>query len=214
MRRLFFDRLRCLPVCMVTVTCGVGLMPSRSEAGMVSFQVDPTTIDGNSDGFITGNEFSPVGDDGVVFTMEPTNNLVGGDRFLLSATTGLRFGGGGGSTLSFDFSVDQDIKLDSYTLAIDFAFLGDSVFDIRQDTDVLSAANTAVMSGDTHNFNSGPVPIDAGVTYTFITEAGGAAVQSFLASWQYTAIPEPGSLSLVLLTGLGLGGVARGGRTR
>ncbi|MBZ0171398.1 MAG: hypothetical protein K8E66_03370, partial [Phycisphaerales bacterium] len=68
----------------------------------VNFQVDPDDYDTNFDGFITGNEFQPEGSfggnpDGVFFSMIPTDNLVGGSRFLLSETNGLHFGGGGGS---------------------------------------------------------------------------------------------------------------------
>lgn len=180
--------------------------PSGASAETVSFLIDPATIDGDNDGFITGNEFSPVGSDATVFTMLPTNNLVGFDRFLLSATNGLHFGGGGGSTLSFDFSTDQDIQLQSYTIGGGFV-LGDPVFDLRDGSTVLSASNTAIAAGDTHNFASGPIDIDAGTTYTFITTTFGAGTQSFMASWDYSAkvIPVPAAawMGLSLLTTVG-----------
>lgn len=206
-------QVRFLQYWTFAVVVGSGLIHGPVEAGMLSFHVDPATIDGDNDGFITGNEFSPVGDDGVAFTMEPTDNLVGGDRFLLSLNNGLHFGGGGGSTLSFDFSADHDIELESYSLATHFAFLGDPVFDIRQGTDVLSTSNTSVASGDAHSFNSDPVSIEAGMTYTFITEAGGAGVQSFMSSWQYTVIPEP-SMIMILTATLSVGCLARRRRVR
>ena len=97
-------------------------------AETMSFLVDPDSIDGDMDGFISGAEFSPIGSDGTTFAMTPTGNLVGFDRFHLRATTGLRFGGGGGSALTFDFSVDRDIELNAYTLGTSFSFLGNPVF--------------------------------------------------------------------------------------
>lgn len=128
-----------------------------ATAASVSFLVDPASIDTSMDGFITGNEFQPVGDDGTVFGLEPTNNLVGADRFLLSNTSGLHFGGGGGSTLSFDFTASKNISLESYTLSSEGFFLSNPSFNIMEGASVLSSSNTSNSSGDTHNFNGGPL---------------------------------------------------------
>lgn len=189
----------------MAVVASLGLLaPTQTQGAVVSFLVDPDTIDVNMDGFITGNELMPVGSDGVVFTTEPTDNLVGTDRFSLSLARGIHFGGGGGSTLSFDFSVDHPVTLNSYTLASSGFILGDPDFDIREGANVLSASNTAVSNGDTHNFNSGPISLDAGTTYSFVVNTTGAGIQSFMASWDYTLVPEPatGWIGLVMLAGL------------
>ncbi len=189
-------------VALLAFLASLATVSSASADEVVSFLVDPDTFDDNNDGFITGNEFDPAGSDGTVFNLVPTNNLVGADRFLLSETNGLHYGGGGGSTLSFDFSVDKDVQLETYTLASSGFFLGNPTFEIREGTTVLSSGNTSNSTGDTHNFASGPINLDTGTTYTFETEVSGAAIQSFMASWEYsvTAVPEPGTF--VLLTGL------------
>lgn len=195
MRKFRTGITKTLTLAGVLVFCGVSHWSTSVSAEMVSFLVDPATIDSNMDGFITGHEFQPVGSDGTIFDLEPTDNLVGTDRFLLSEITGLRFGGGGGSTIEFEFSVDKDLTLDSYTLGTSGAFLGNPIFDIREGATVLSSGNTAVASGNTHNFVGGPISLDAGTVYTFETTTFGAAIQSFMATWTYTpqAIPEPGS---------------------
>lgn len=174
---------------------------------IVSFQVDPDTIDSNNDGFITGSEFQPIGTDGTVWMLTPTDNLVGADRFLLSETRGLHFGGGGGSTLSFDFEVDQDVFLESYTIADTGFILGDPTFDILEGATLLSSNNTATSNGDTHLFEGGPVELTVGTTYSFQVNNAGAAIQSFMASWEYSAasVPEPGSASILMLSLLVVG---------
>lgn len=191
--KIGFRRLGILAICLLLPAAGL-------QGAMVSFLIKPDDIDGNSDGFITGTELSPIGDDGTLFTMVPTNNLVGSNRFLLNETRGLQFGGGGGSTLSFDFTPSRDILLESYTLASDGFFLGNPLFDIREGTASLSTGNTAIASGDTHAFAGGPLALSAGTTYSFNVTVSGAAVQSYMASWNYT--PEPASLTLLGLAGL------------
>ena len=174
-----------------------------ARAASVSFAVDPTTIDTNMDGFITGSEFEPVGSDGTVFALVPTNNLVGADRFLLNATNGLQFGGGGGSTLSFDFTPSADIQLESYTIGGGF-ILSDPVFDVREGATTLSASNGATASGP---FASGPLSLSGGTTYSFVATTTGAAVQSWMAAWTYTTVPEPMLGLLLVGAGLALGSV-------
>ncbi len=188
----------------VALLLGVGC--GESTADMVDFRVDPTTIDQNMDGFITGSEFQPVGSDGTVFDLLPTNNLVGADRFLLSLSTGLHFGGGGGSTLSFDFTPSNSITLESYTTPSSGFILGNPTFDIRQGISVLSATNDADTNGTTFLFNGGPVSLTAGTTYTFQVTNSGAGIQSFMESWTYSrsAIPEPSTLAVMGLCGLAM----------
>ena len=172
-------------------------------ADVISFLIDPDTIDSDSDGFISGTELSPIGSGGTEFVFEPINNLVGAPRFFLHETRGLQFGGGGGSSLEFTFRTNEDIELESYTLASSGFFLGNPVFDIREGATVLSESNTAIASGNTHTFVDGPISIQAGTDYTFITTAPGAGVQSFMASWDYsvTAVPEPGTTTILLAMG-------------
>ncbi|MBZ0171761.1 MAG: hypothetical protein K8E66_05230, partial [Phycisphaerales bacterium] len=112
------------------------------------------------------------------------------------------FGGGGGSTLAFDFSVNQDIELISYTLSNSGFFLGNPAFFIVGPGGVLSSLNDASASGSTLNFNDGPIAIAAGETYTFITDAGGAAVQSYMSDWQYNEIPTPAGLFVLGMAGV------------
>jgi hypothetical protein len=165
-------------------------------ADVVSFLVDPETIDSNNDGFITGNEFQPVGSSGTIFDLTPTNNLVSFPRFQLSEQRGLRYGGGAGSTLEFTFSTSEDILLNSYTLASSGSILGDPTFAIKAGDTILSDSNTSVGNGNTYSFNSGPITISSGEDYTFEVINSGAAIQSYMDSWNYTvaAVPEPGSL--------------------
>ena len=178
---------------LATLAFAISVLPTPLNADEVSFLVDPATIDSNNDGFITGNEFQPVGTDGTIFGLTPVNNLVGMPRFLLSDTNGLHYGGGGGSTLAFDFTVSHDINLESYTLSSTGFFLGNPDFTILDGVTALSSNNTSNNSGDTHNFNSGPISLTAGTVYSFQTETFGAGIQAFMGSWTYsrTAIPEP-----------------------
>ena len=173
---------------------------STASADEVSFLVDPDVFDTNMDGFITGTEFVTAGTDGTVFTFEPTNNFVGSDRLLLSPSNGLHYGGGGGSTLSFDFWTDRDITLEQYTLSSNGFFLGNPDFHMLDGVTVLSANNTSNSAGDAYTFNGGTLDLAAGTVYSFEVQTSGAAIQAYMASWQYSAsaIPEPAS-GIVLL---------------
>jgi hypothetical protein len=193
--------------CLLVTT--VLFIPSTATfADIVSFLVDPDTIDSNNDAFITGDEFQPVGSGGTIFDFTPTNNLVSFPRFQLSAQRGVRYGGGGGSSLEFTFSTDQDILLNSYTLASSGSILGDPTFAIKSGDSILSNSNTSIGNGNIYSFNSGPIAIRSGQDYTFEVINSGAAIQSYMDSWNYTvtAVPEPGavlflsSLCLVLAT--------------
>ena len=165
-------------------------------ADVVSFLVDPNTIDSNNDGFITGDEFQPIGSGGTIFDFTPTNNLVSFPRFQLSSQRGLRYGGGGGSSLEFTFSTNQDILLNSYTLASSGSILGDPTFAIKAGDTILSNSNTSTGNGNTYSFNSGPISISSGQEYTFEVINSGAAIQSYMDSWDYSvsAVPEPGGV--------------------
>ena len=200
-------RLRFTPIFCGMLLMVAAITAQTTYAETVSFLVDPDTIDANMDGFITGNEFQPVGTDGTIFDLEPTANLVGGLRFLLSDDQGIHYGGGGGSTLAFAFSVNRDISLESYTLASTGFFLGNPEFNIEEGATELSSLNTSNASGDTHAFNGGPIALTAGTTYTFETQVNGAAIQAFMESWTYssTAIPEPGALGLLMLSAVAMG---------
>ena len=83
--------------CLLLGAAMVLLCASTSGAAILSFQQYPDDFDDNMDGFLTDTEFDPAGTDGVRFTFEPTNNLVGGPRIFVSTSNGLHFGGGGGA---------------------------------------------------------------------------------------------------------------------
>ena len=174
-------------------------------ADSVSFFVNPTTLpDSNGDGFVNENDFQPVGTDGTIFSLVPTDNLTGPDRFMLSETNGLQYGGGGGSTVAFNFSVNRVISLESYTLGEGF-FLSNPSFSILDSATVISSTNTSNNAGDTHNFNSGPLELTAGTVYSFETQINGAAVQAFLGSWTYTAaVPEPTSFLFLTVSSMAM----------
>lgn len=196
---------------IVIVLCIFGADSKSARADVVSFMVDPVAFDTNpADGFITGNEFNPVGSGGTVFSMTPTDNLTGDDRFQLSDAEGLRFGGGGSSTLSFDFSVNEDIILNSYSLGSGF-FNNDPLFDIREGALVLSSSNSSLAgAGSVNSFQGGPIELDAGTNYSFVVTSASAATQSYLGSLDYTvsAVPEP-SVMTAMAAGAALIGMRR-----
>lgn len=197
-------RLHRIPVTLgiAIVICLLGATAKTAHADVVSFMVDPATYDTSPmDGFITGNEFNPIGSGGTVFAMTPTDNLTGDDRFQLDATDGLRFGGGGGSTLSFDFSINEDIFLNSYTLGTGFFNL-DPLFDIREGANVLSLSNSSAGgAGSVNGFQGGPIELEAGTNYSFVVTSASAATQSYLGSLNYTvtSVPEPSSMATLAL---------------
>jgi hypothetical protein len=201
--RFQFTTSFALGVALIFYACSANIV----SADVVSFQVDPTAFDANMDGNITDDEFNPVGDGGTIFSLTPTDNLVGADRLFLDPSTGLQYGGGGGSSLSFDFMVNENISLESYTLSSSGFFLGDPIFNISQGATVLSSMNTSIASGETHSFNGGPLLLTAGTNYSFETQVSGAAIQSFVSSWTYstTSVPEPGSAGLLAVAGLAVG---------
>lgn len=192
----------------VTALCLCTLAGAASAAHTVSFLVDPATVDADMNGLIEGNEFQPEGSfegspDGVSFTITATDNLVGFPRLFLGEETGIHFGGGGGSNTAIDFSVTEDILLTSYTLTdTNRTFLGNPRFDIRLGDNVLSEANDANLPGTELAFKGGPIAIEAGTTYTFFVTDRGAAIQSFMSSWQYEVVPAPASLALMGFAGL------------
>ena len=134
-------------------------------------------------------------DEGVTFSFSPVGNLVGAPRFI-SSDTGLRFGGGGGSSLEFTFSTDTDVTLDSYTLRR--FILGNPDFDIRDGANVISGGNDASAVGD-FNFANAPVALQAGTTYSFVANTTGAGIQANLSSWEFSVVPEPSSAQLSIL---------------
>lgn len=164
----------------------------------VDFRVDDDLFDANMDGFITDQELTLTGSDGAVWEFTPTNNFVGGDRFLVSEDRGLQFGGGGGSSLTFEFSVDRDVTLEAYNIAGGIFVLGNPTFQVLQEDDLLSDDNDADAVG-TFGFEGGPIEIEAGLLYTVDVTTAGAAIQSFFESWNY--VPSPGAATLL---GMGL----------
>jgi len=149
---------------------------------------------------------------GATLTFESTSNLVGIERFLGLqqgvTSNGLHLGGGGGSTLQFTVSSDQDIQLVSYATDGGGFFIGDRTFDIVG----LGASSTGNLLDPGSPMNllaGGPVTFLAGEIYTFDIQNGGAVDQAFISSFSFSAIPEPGSASVLLFTALATGLVRR-----
>ena len=124
------------------------------------------------------------------------NNLVGSPRFI-SGASGLRFGGGGGSSLEFQFSVDKPVTLDSYGLA-SFGILGNAEFNILDETTVISGPNQADTAGS-NDFIDMPA-LEAGTLYTFKVNTSGAAIQASFETWGFSVVPEPSSAVLGALS--------------
>lgn len=140
--------------------------------------------------------------DGVTFTILSTNNLVGGNRILGSGGTmsnGLHVGGGGGSTLQFTISADMDVNLQSYGLSSGGFFLGTPTLDV-----LTSTGNALTPQGATVNFAGGPIALSAGTAVTFDVQNTGAAVQSFIGSFDFEkattapVVPLPAGMPLML----------------
>lgn len=172
-------------ILVLTVLFALG---SNANAGTIDFTGIP-----NND----TNQFVQT-DMGVTFTFTPTDNFVGGPRWINpGSSNGLFFGGGGGSSIEFTFTTDTNVTLDTYTIGNVF-HLGNPQFDILDNTlSNISSGNNTNIDG-TFVFNSGPLTINAGELYTVDITTIGAGVQSAFTSWEFTstAVPEPSSLLL------------------
>jgi len=197
-------RNRCATVCLaVSVAMVFG---ARAQADVVNF----------TDGNFTVITPSGIGNAPTVFsetvlgatlTFESTVNLVGTERFLGleqgMTSNGLHLGGGGGSTLQFTVSSDQDIQFLSYATDGGGGFLGDRTFDISG-LGASSIGNSLAPGNPTNLVAGGPITLLANEVYTFDIQNGGAADQAFISSFDVqAAVPEPGSASILLMTVLG-----------
>ncbi|MEM7468165.1 MAG: hypothetical protein AAF387_14920 [Pseudomonadota bacterium] len=113
-----------------------------------------------------------------------------------------------------EFSVDQDVFLESFTIGCGLC-VNSPIFDIVDQSSamVISSANDAgVGDGVTVAFNGGPLLLTAGTAYRMELTGFGAAVQRNFQSWAFSPVPIPGAL---LLFGSGLLAFARSAmRTR
>jgi hypothetical protein len=150
---------------------------------------------------------------GATVTFESVANLVGGTGRFVGleqgvTSNGLHLGGGGGSTLEFTISSSQDIQLVSYATDGGGFFLNPPTFDIAGLG--ASSVGNSLDPGDPANLIAGgPVTLLAGEVYTFDVQNTGATVQAFVSSMEFTAVPEPGSMSVLLVVGLAAGLVRR-----
>lgn len=183
-----------------------GTAASGGGAAKLCHAVQANVIDFTSglqaagDGDVTFNK----ADMGFTFTFDPVTNLVGGP-YWIAGSNGSSFGGGGGSSMVFDFMTDADVTLDSYTLGGELIQFGNPDFGMLQGVPALSASNQA-NAVSTFVFVSGPISLTAGVTYAFEVNTSGAAIQRQMRSWRFTVaddIPEPASLAW-LASGLAL----------
>lgn len=152
---------------------------------------------------------------GVTFTLQSTDNLVGAPRWIGlpggDLLNGLQVGGGGGSTIEFTFTVDQDVTLTGYGTNQSAGFaLGAPIFDVLDGATVLlddalindpTSTNISNSAGENDIVVSGlSIALIAGTSYTFDINDGGAAVQGFFTSFEFdvnsAAIPVPAALPL------------------
>lgn len=148
-------------------------------------------------------------EDGVTFTFESTLNLVGTERFLGIrpgiASNGLQLGGGGGSTLEFTFSASEDITLISYSTDTGGFSLNTPTINVFGPL-VASVGNTLVKGVAVNLFVGGPLLLTANTVYFFDVQGTGAAVQAYVASFDFTkassAVPDAGSTAVLLCSGL------------
>lgn len=172
------------------VIAGAGLL-GGAHAGVIDFT---SGIPDSTAGAVSFDKTNS----GVTFSFTPINNLVGGPRWISSAN-GISFGGGSGSSLTFDFVADADVSLDTYTLGGGVIQLGNPDFDILEGALSISSSNpaNAVSSFD---FNDDPVDLSAGTTYRFSVNSFGAGIRRQMASWTFTpatTMPLPTTLMLV-----------------
>lgn len=191
-----------------------------------------TTID-FLDGVFTGSGAVSTGftqiqevADGVTFTFVATQNQSGGARFLTGSSglidNGLHLGGGGGSTIEFEFSVSEDVTLTGYSSNTGGGFaLQDPTFDLLDGATILvddavlrdpTSTNIFNTSGENDVVVTGlSVALRAGSTYIFDVDNTGAGTQSFLTALEFDTaspvapVPLPAGLPLLLA---GLGGLS------
>ena len=142
---------------------------------------------------------------GATLTFESTLNLVGIERFTGTrpgiASTGLRLGGGGGSTIEFTVTPSADVIFESYSTTSGVGlFLNPAMFDLTG-PGVNSLGNSLEFGNPANLLNGSPdgLLLTGGETYIATIQAGGAASQAFIGSFEVTAVsvPEPASAVLI-----------------
>ena len=155
---------------------------------------------------------------GVTFTFTATNNLVGVNRFISGLgdnfSNGIVFGGGGGSTISFDFTVDTEIEVTGYR-GFDQTFLTGVNATLREGATTLdsgvafnSDGNSAADAALEAFAGGASFLLSAGTVYSVDVNNASPVTQSFLTGIEFDlinsppAVPLPAGLPL-LLAGLG-----------
>ncbi|MFL4469042.1 VPLPA-CTERM sorting domain-containing protein [Tateyamaria armeniaca] len=153
--------------------------------------------------------------DGVTFTF--SNPISRGTNQFSLGSTGVAVGGGGVSAFSFDFSVDQDVTLSSYSGYNRGAGLVDPSLSLSLGATVIDSG--VAFSGTGSNasaamvemFSGGAMPLlTAGVTYSVSVNNPSATTLGFLTAIEFETVaappvPLPAGLPLLLA---GLGGFA------
>ncbi|MEN0019613.1 MAG: hypothetical protein AAF747_01880 [Planctomycetota bacterium] len=192
----------------VVLLASAGSAAAQGTVSFVTTQAERDAFDaaGNADNFLNGSEFQPVGTDGVQFILRPVTNLVGFPRFISNNAAGINFGGGGGSSLAFTFEADAPLDLESYIINDAFGFLNAPTFSIEDGGTVLSAGNDGSrptgLGNQSRAFVGGVLRLEADTQYTFRADTTGAAVQAFIAGFNYTVVPTPASAGLLAMAGL------------
>ena len=162
--------------------------------GVVPFFSTPTSPTGAAAAF-------SLTDDGRTFTFTPIDNFVGGDRWVGNDTNGITFGGGGGSTVEFEIVVSGDVELDDYIIGGGFK-LQNPIMVFTDGGNPVGASGDVNVAG-TFAFPGGPIMLTGGTSYIVDIVGTGAAVQSALAGFNFTPVPLPGAVVL-LLSALGV----------
>lgn len=131
-----------------------------------------------------------------------------------TAPWALTFGGGGGNTANFTFTVSEDVTLTGFS-GLGQQFNTSPIWDITG-TGVSSLGNafsTVGFMGGTptaETFVGGPLSLTAGITYTWTTTNNSASTVGHLhsLSFETAAVPLPATLPLLML-GVGALGLRR-----
>ncbi len=124
---------------LLAAAVGALVAPATAVAGVIDLQDGILNVITNTGGGSpTPTAFSET-NMGVTFTFIATDNLVGGGKFNggLTLPNGIHVGGGGGSSLEFQMTVDTDVTLTGYSTGSAGFELGSPIFDLLDGATVL-----------------------------------------------------------------------------
>ena len=194
---------------LLAAAVGALVAPATAVAGVINLQDGVLNVIADTGGGSpTPTAFSET-DMGVTFTFIATDNLVGGGKFNggLALPNGIHVGGGGGSSLEFQMTVDTDVTLTGYSTGSAGFELGSPIFDL------LDGATVLIDDGDINPpqvVGGLSVALTAGTTYTFDINQTTAGTQGFFNTFEFDTaappVPVPAALPLAA-AGFGLLGI-------